>query len=46
MKHFDEALRKVKSSITQKDLQKYKEVSENLRSVKAGVPIQPQSYMG
>jgi transitional endoplasmic reticulum ATPase len=47
LKHFEEALRKVKASVTKNDLDKYKKVEENyLRSAKAALETAPISYLG
>ncbi|MBR9702076.1 CDC48 family AAA ATPase [Candidatus Pacearchaeota archaeon] len=45
-KHFDEALKKVKPSVTKNTLEVYKKVEDNfLKSAKAAVPT-PSSYLG
>jgi len=45
-KHFDEALKKIKPSVTKSTLDVYKKVEENfLKSAKAAVPM-ANSYLG
>ena len=45
-KHFDEALKKIKPSVTKSTLEVYKKVEENfLKSAKAAVPM-TNSYLG
>ena len=45
-KHFDEALKKIKPSVTKPTIEVYKKVEENyLKSAKAAVP-QGSSYLG
>jgi SpoVK/Ycf46/Vps4 family AAA+-type ATPase len=46
LKHFEEALKKVKASVNKQDVEKYKKVEENyLRSAKAALET-PVSYLG
>jgi len=45
-KHFDEALKKIKPSVTKETINVYKKVEESfLKSAKAAVPI-ANSYLG
>ncbi|MBD3252944.1 CDC48 family AAA ATPase [Candidatus Pacearchaeota archaeon] len=47
MKHFEEALKKVRSSVSKGDMEKYKKIEENyLRSAKAALEAAPVSYLG
>jgi SpoVK/Ycf46/Vps4 family AAA+-type ATPase len=46
-KHFDEALKKVKPSVTKSTLETYKRIEEAfLQSAKSAVPIKGGSYLG
>ena len=47
LKHFEDALNKVKASVTKADLEKYRKIEENyLRSAKAALDSNPASYLG
>jgi transitional endoplasmic reticulum ATPase len=45
-KHFDEALKKVRASVTEKDLEKYKQIEEQFLKTARGAAIKEMSYMG
>jgi transitional endoplasmic reticulum ATPase len=45
-KHFDEALKKVRASVTEKDLEKYKKIEEQFLRSARGAAIKEMSYMG
>jgi transitional endoplasmic reticulum ATPase len=44
--HFDKALKKVRASVTEKDLEKYKQIEENFLRTARGAAIKEMSYMG
>ena len=44
--HFDKALKKVQASVTEKDLEKYKQIEENFLRSARGAAIKEMSYMG
>ncbi len=44
--HFDEALKKVRASVTEKDLEKYKKIEENFLRTARGAAIKEMSYLG
>jgi transitional endoplasmic reticulum ATPase len=45
-RHFDEALKKVRASVTEKDLEKYKKIEENFLRTARGAAIREMNYMG
>jgi transitional endoplasmic reticulum ATPase len=47
MEHFDEALKKVRASVTKSDVEKYKKIeTEYLRNAKSGITAKPAEYLG
>ncbi len=46
MKHFEEALKKVYASVTEKDMEKYKRIEEQFLRTARGAAIKEMSYMG
>ena len=45
-KNFDEAIKKVRASVTEKDIEKYKKIEEQFLRTARGAAIKEMSYMG